>query len=279
MSVETCLFRSSLCEFETCLLKRPQYEAAYGTDPVVTSERAARYGSLMGGRAARAYPETDLAPRDRIRAGPCATTPVAGLGLAQPIVAAARLYGRAGEPGHRVCRCTPPGAVLWTVAVHLGDADRPDLDLPNDRVLRRRPPGRPPPGREAPVSVSRRGGSPYRRHPDPVATDPLSGPVRLRAGVRGAGAGLTDFRHRAVRRTGDPARHGLALRDPASHPGVGNGRERSGRRLRPGDAGEDSGDVPAGLLADPDIRDASNDFRPGVSPGGDLDRRALRAGP
>src|SRR5205814_7900562 len=151
----------------------------------------------MGGRAARAYPETDLAPRDRIRAGPCATTPVAGLGLAQPIVAAAGLYGRAGEPGHRVCRCTPAGAVLWTVAVHLGDADRADLDLPDDRVLRRRPPGRPPPGRETAVSVSRCSRSSNGGDSDRVETDPVRCPEWLRPGLRGPGAGLADFRHRA----------------------------------------------------------------------------------
>src|SRR6266566_1929238 len=226
-----------------------------------------------------AYPETDLAPRDRIRAGPCAATPFARGVMASTAFTAARLYRRAGEPGHRVCRRAPAGAVLWTIAVHLGDADRADLDLPDDRVLRRRPAGRPPPGRETALSVGRGSCPAYRGHPDRVATDPLAGPDRLRAAVRGAGARVIDFRHRAVRRAGDPARHGLALRDPASHPGVGNGGQRSRRRLRPVDAGQHPGDVPAGLLADPDVRDTSHDFRPGVSAGSDLDCRALRAGP
>ena len=199
--------------------------------------------------------------------------------MASTAFTAARLHRRAGEPGHRVCRRPLAGSILWTVAVHLGHADRPDLDLPDDRVLRRRPPGRPPPGREASVSVSRRRGAADGGHPDRVATDSFSGPDRLRAGVRRAGAWLTDFRHRAVRRAGHPAGHGLALRDPASHPGVGNGRQRRGRRLRLVDAGQHPGDVSAGLLAYPDVRDTSDDFRPGVSPGSDLDRRALRAGP
>src|SRR6266566_4752071 len=67
-----------------------------------------------------AYPETDLAPRDRIRTGPCAATPFARGVMASTAFTAARLYRRAGEPGHRVCRCAPAGAVLWTIAVHLG---------------------------------------------------------------------------------------------------------------------------------------------------------------
>src|SRR2546423_14404350 len=91
-----------------------------------------------------AYPETDLAPRDRI--APCAATPFARGVMASTAFTAARLHRRAGEPGHRVCGRPPAGAVLWAVTVHLGGADRADLDLPDNRVLRRRPPGRPPPG-------------------------------------------------------------------------------------------------------------------------------------
>src|SRR5256714_6350667 len=143
-----------------------------------------------------AYPETDLAPRDRI--APCAATPFARGVMASTAFTAARLHRWAGEPGHRVCRRPPAGAVLWAVAVHLGDPDRPDLDLPDDRVLRRRPPGRPSPGRETSVSVSRRGRSSYGGHPDCVTTDPFAGSDRLRAGVRGAGPRLADFRHRAL---------------------------------------------------------------------------------
>src|SRR2546426_5589629 len=245
----------------------------------VTSERAARNRSITAGRGAPAYPETDLATRDRIRARSCATTPIAGLGLAHPVAAAAGLHRRAGEPGHRVCRCSVAGAVLWAVIVHLGDADRADLDLPDDRLLRRRPPGRPAPRRETSVSVNGRGGPSNGGHPDRLATDPFTGPDRLRAGVRRAGPWPTDFRDRAVRGAGDPARHGLALRDPASHPAARNRRQRGGRGLRPLHVGQHPRDLLAGVLADPDLRDASHDFRPGVSPRGDLDRRALRAGP
>src|SRR3989442_13317519 len=124
----------------------------------VTSERAARYRSITARRGAPAYPETDLAPRDRIRAGTCATHPIAGLGLARPVVAASGLHRRAGEPGHRVCRGALAGAILWAVLVHLGDADRADPDLPDDRLLRRGPPGRPAPRRETALSVCRAGG-------------------------------------------------------------------------------------------------------------------------
>src|SRR5207247_3136679 len=104
--------------------------------------------------------------------------------MASTAFTAARLYRRAGEPGHRVCRCALAGAVLRTIAVHLGDADRSDLDLPDDRVLRRRPPGRPPPGRETALSVGRGSCPAYRGHPDRVATGPFAGPYRLRGAVR-----------------------------------------------------------------------------------------------
>src|SRR2546422_11435194 len=73
----------------------------------VTSERAARYRSITARRGTPAYPETDLAPRDRIRAGTCATTPIAGFRLAHPVVGATGLHRRAGEPGPRGC----PGAL------------------------------------------------------------------------------------------------------------------------------------------------------------------------
>src|SRR2546428_14165929 len=121
--------------------------------PFVTSERAARYRSITARRGTPAYPETDLAPRDRIRAGTCATTPIAGLGLAHPVAAAAGLHRRAGEPGHRVCRCSVGGAVLWAVIVHLGGADRAGLDFPDDRLPRPRPSWPPPPPRQSSVSV------------------------------------------------------------------------------------------------------------------------------
>src|SRR6266550_348144 len=85
--------------------------------------------------------------------------------------------------------------------------------------------------------------SSYGGDSDRVETDPVRCPEWLRPGLRGPGAGLTDFRHRALRRTGDSARHGLALRDPASHPAPGNRRQRRGRRLRPVDAGQHPGDV------------------------------------
>src|SRR3989442_1970654 len=202
-----------------------------------SSDPAAPYRSITAGRRVPAYPETDLATRDRIRARSCATNPIAGLGLAHPVAAAAGLHRRAGEPGHRVCRCSVAGTVLWAVIVHLGDADRADFDLPDDRLLRRRPPGRPPPRRETSVSVNGRGRSSYGGHPDRLATDPFTGPDRLRAGVRPAGPLLTDFRDRAVRRAGVPARPGLALRDPASHPAARNRRQRGRRCLCPVHAG------------------------------------------
>src|SRR5205807_8410624 len=104
MSVETCLFRSSLGEFETCLLKRPEYEVAYGTGFAVTSERAARYRSVTDRCGAAAYPETDLAPRDRIRAGRCAATPFACRRLASTAPAGACLHRRSGGPGQRCWR-------------------------------------------------------------------------------------------------------------------------------------------------------------------------------
>src|SRR3989475_9375439 len=178
----------------------------------VTSERAARYRSITALRGTPAYPETDLAPRDRIRAGPCATTPIAGFRLAHPVVAATGLHRRAGEPGHRVCRGALAGALLWAVIVHLGDADRADPDLPDGRVLRRGPPGRPPPRRETALSVGRRGGSSYGGYSDRVATDTFPGPDRLRAGGRRVGPWLTDFRGRVVCGARGPRRHGLALR-------------------------------------------------------------------
>src|SRR2546427_5375218 len=127
----------------------------------VTSERAARYRSITARRGTPAYPETDLAPRDRIRAGTCATTPIAGFRLAHPVVAATGLHRRAGEPGHRVCRGALAGALLWAVLVHLGDAGRAGPDFPDGRLLRRGPPGRPPPRGETALSVGRRGGSSY----------------------------------------------------------------------------------------------------------------------
>src|SRR2546428_5206022 len=190
--------------------------------PFVTSERAARYRSITARRGTPAYPETDLAPRDRTRAGTCATTPIAGLGLAHPVVAAAGLHRRAGEPGHRVCRGALVGALLWAVVVHLGDADRADPDLPDDRLLRRGAPGRPAPRRETAVSVGRRGGSSYGGYSERVATNTFPGPDRLRAGVRRAGPWLIDFRDRLVRGAGGPARPGLAPRGPASPPAARN---------------------------------------------------------
>src|SRR2546428_13586238 len=120
--------------------------------PFVTSERAARYRSITARRGTPAYPETDLAPRDRIRAGTCATTPIAGLGLAHPVVAAAGLHRRAREPGRRVCRGALAGPLLWAVLVHLGDADRAGPGLPKIRGLSRGPPRRPAPQRRAAVS-------------------------------------------------------------------------------------------------------------------------------
>src|SRR2546428_8023373 len=103
--------------------------------PFVTSERAARYRSITARRGTPAYPETDLAPRDRIRAGTCATTPIAGLGLAHPVVAATGLHRRAGEPGHRAFRGALPGALLWAGRVHLGGADPAAPDLPAAPVI------------------------------------------------------------------------------------------------------------------------------------------------
>src|SRR2546425_7247789 len=140
----------------------------------VTSERAARYRSITARRGPPEYPETDVAPSDRIRAGTCATTPIAGFRLAHPVVAATGLHRRAGEPGHRVCRGALAGALLWAVIVHLGDADRADPDLPDGRLLRRGAPGRPAPRRETAVSVGRRGGSSYggHFHPAPAPTFP-----------------------------------------------------------------------------------------------------------
>src|SRR5690349_13234175 len=126
----------------TCLLKRPKYKALYGAGVVVTSESAAGYRSMIRPSRAAAYPETDRAPRDRIRVGPSATTPVAGCGPTAPFVAPTGLHRRAREPGHRVRRGAPAGALLWTVAVHLGHPDRADPDLPDGRLLRRRPVGR-----------------------------------------------------------------------------------------------------------------------------------------
>src|SRR2546423_8131617 len=95
----------------------------------VTWDRAAGYGLLTGGGAAPAYPETDLALRDRIAS--CAATPVARGVMASAAITAAGLYRRAGEPGPRVCRGTLAGAGLLTVAVHLRDADRAGLDFPD----------------------------------------------------------------------------------------------------------------------------------------------------
>src|SRR5437660_12116259 len=116
MSVETCLFRSSLGEFETCLPKRPEYEVAYGTGFAVTSERAARYRSVPDRCGAAAYPETDLAPRDRIRAGRCAATPFPCRAMASTAPAAAGRHRRPGDAGPAV----RPGGVARPVRRAVG---------------------------------------------------------------------------------------------------------------------------------------------------------------
>src|ERR1700682_3614480 len=238
-----------------------------------TYESATRLFSA-GERNSR-YPETDRAPGDRVTVARCATPPVAGGGLAPAIVAAAGLHRRSGEPRYRVCRRAPAGAVLWAVALHLGHPDRADPDLPDGRLLHRRAVGRPPARRSAALSVDRRSGPAHGSHPDRVQADLVDCPEWLRASLRPACARDLALCDRAFCRARDPARHGVALRDPASDSAAGNGRQRGGRRLRPLDAGQHPGHVSAGLLADPYVRNATDDICPRVSPGCNLDRRPL----
>src|ERR1700693_5769142 len=158
----------------TCLLERAESEGPYGAPPSCynRSEAGLPFDNQLVAASPRILRRTS-APRDQIRVGPCATSPRTGGALAPAPVAAAGVHRRAGEPGHRVCRLAPAGAVLWAVALHLGHPDRADPDLPDHWVLRWRPVGRPPSRCAAAVSIDRRGGSAYGRHPARVTADPI----------------------------------------------------------------------------------------------------------
>src|SRR5919108_2660412 len=96
-------------------------------------------GSVTEHRPEAVYPESQRATRDRSRtpAALCARR------LAARTAPAAGVHWRPGQSRDRVRGGPAAGAILRPIALHLGHADRPDPDLPDDRLLRRRAPGRP----------------------------------------------------------------------------------------------------------------------------------------
>src|SRR5437660_11061732 len=227
--------------------------------PPVTPERGAGYGSMTESSPGPAYPETDHALRDRIRVGRRAPAAIIGCALAWAATAAARLHRWAGEPRNRVLRRPPAGAVLRPVPVHLGNADWPDPDLPDDRLLHGRPAGRSPPGCAAALQAHGGGRAADGGHSDPVAANPVAGAERLRTAVDRSRARVASLGDHPVRGTGHPAGDGLALCDPAPDPPPGDGRRRRRCRRCPFDAGLQPAHLRAGLLGGCQLRSSAGD--------------------
>ena len=190
--------------------------------------------------------------------------------MAPAAAAAACVHGRPRQPGHRVRGGSATRPLLRAVALYLGDPDRNDPDLPDDRLLCRRPAGRSSPRRSAPVSDRRRGRAAHGGHPNRLPANPVAGANRLYPALGGPGAGLADLRHRLVRSTRDSAGDGLALRDPAPHPPARNGGQCRRRGLRAVHPGQHPGNLYPGVLADSHVWDPTHHLHPGLCARRDL---------
>ena len=247
-------------EIKTCLVQRRVCSAAYGQRARRYSRTSSDLQSVTGRSQRRAYSESDRALRDRGNSHAV----WGGQRLAPPPAATAGLHGWPRQPGHRV-RGSPPARPLFrAVPLNLGDLDRADPDLPDDRLLCRRPAGRSAPRRSPAVSDRRRRRAFDRGDPDRLAADPLAGPDRLRPTLGGARAGLADLGHHPVCGSGDPPRDGLAVRDPASHPAARDRRQCGRRGLCAVDVGKHPGDIHPGVLADSHVWDPPDHLYPGV---------------